>query len=269
MLNFKKYKIIIILSLLIISILFFLYNCIMPYNDKKNNNLDVYNKYLDGISDIPEKEGILSEKQACINGFKYAFERGLINDLKEYFPDQYENIRIGDMFLVNDSINGDYYFVLGEHSDGSIAVMATLDPKNGEVLGCIFIKDGSNLILENKDAVKNITSNYINNVVNINSIKPVFIPTDDSFNRLYHWKWAVITNNEVSTSSGSRNILFVTPFSINSGGLIKSSKISSKNNLPASYKSRISVFKNKFFENELFNKNAVKKDIYEMENINE
>jgi|GEM_PF-4255432 len=249
----KKYLYTILASLVLICTIFLLVYCSVPSdtnssNSGSSNSSKKFNgdKYLEGLNDTPEKNGILSEKEAAQKGFSDAWYKGLIDVLMEDFPNTYEDITVSDMFLVNDSVDGDYYYVLGEYN-GTAVAMATIDAVTGEILGATILKPESEIILNKSSEVSRSISDTYGSIA---QIKPVFIGTVDDYNRLYQWKWAVILN-EPTSRSANRSVLLVTPFST-----LKSATRSSslnKSDLPSGYKSRISVFSDLEDEKKLLN----------------
>lgn len=250
----KKYLYIILASIGLICTIFLLVYCSIPSDSgsskssSSKNSSEKFNgdEYLDGLNDTPEKNGILSEKEAATKGFSDAWYKGLIDVLMEDFPNTYNDITVSDMFLVNDAVDGDYYYVLGEYN-GTAVAMATIDAVTGEILGAAILKPESEIILNKSSEVSRSIPDTYGSVA---EIKPVFIGTVDDYDRLYQWKWAVILDKPTSRSS-NRSVLLVTPFST-----LKSATRSSalnKSSLPPGYKSRISVFSNLEDEKELLN----------------
>lgn len=251
----------------------FLYNCSVPdsnkesgtgYNQRPLDSLEnLLNPYIGNLHITPEKKGFLSEKEAAVIAFKYAIEHGYIENVKNEFPDSYQDLRMGDMFLVEDSVNGDYYFTAIEHKNGTLAIILQVDAKSGDILSCGAYHPEQKVALSKQEEIKINMSRHFQKEVS--SVKPVFIYTADCYSPLYHWQYAVTFKEGIATRSGNRSLAVIQPFY----AVSPFQQMQSRNTSGAfPEKNKVMFLKNQNDEEKIFS-NSDSEYVFELEEINE
>ncbi len=256
----KKFKLRFIMVLLGIAI----FACIQPNNEADNDISN--NPVISALDDQSEGDGLLSKKDTAIIGFNNAVKFGLIKMIMNEFPNDYMQLKLADIFLVEDNSSNDFFVVVGEKTDGSIAVMSSLNASSGEVLELFTNSEDSDNYYNSNNNLTASGSNKISSKNKVRNMHAEFIRDENSYDRLLDWKWVVELNEKVSTSAGDRSVLLVSPIVKKSNG--KKAKISVFNSQDEESRYLSNVKKARINKKKSYNyyksssTNPVNKDLY-------